>query len=83
MAPEQMQYYFQLSNLQQQPQQQQQQQQSNAASTSQQPAAATPQIAGLPAGAQIIQQANGQIIIAAQPHQIAQLTGAAGGGVSL
>ena len=63
MAPEQVQYYFQLSQLQQQ---QQQQPGSTAASS-------TPQVAQLPPGAHIIQQANGQVIIAAQPHQIAAL----------
>ena len=61
MPPEQVQYYFQLSQLQQ-----------NAASGSSSQA----QIAHLPPGAHIIQQ-NGQVIIAAQPHQIAALAGAA------
>lgn len=88
MGSDQVQYYFQLSNLQDQqqpPQQQQQppqqQQQTNTAPPTQQPAAT--QVTALPAGAQIIQQPNGQILIAAQPHQIAQLTGlTAGGGQS-
>lgn len=65
MAPEQVQYYFQLSQLQQQ----------SGATASQPATASTPQITQLPPGAQIIQQPNGQIVIAAQAHQIAALTG--------
>ncbi|XP_065648118.1 nuclear transcription factor Y subunit gamma isoform X2 [Hydra vulgaris] len=61
LPPEQVQYYFQLSQLQQ-----------NASSGSSSQA----QIGHLPPGAHIIQQ-NGQVIIAAQPHQIAALAGAA------
>jgi len=74
MAPEQVQYYFQLSNL---------QQQAGAAATPATTSGApqTPQITQLPPGAHIIQQANGQVIIAAQPHQIAALAGAGAGAV--
>lgn len=63
MAPEQVQYYFHLSQL-----------QSNAAAAAASNSPATPagsQIAQLPPGAQIIQQ-NGQLIIAT-PQQLSSL----------
>lgn len=67
MAPEQVQYYFQLSQM-----------QSNAASSAAGAgaggAAGTPQITQLPPGAHIIQQ-NGQLLIAT-PHQLSALAGA-------
>ena len=71
MAPEQVQYYFQLSQL-----------QSNAAaaaaaaSNSTAAAAGSPQIAQLPPGAQVIQQQNGQIIIATPQSVVNNLTAA-------
>lgn len=64
MAPEQVQYYFQLSQL-----------QSNASSSGGGSAgggaATTPQITQLPPGAHVIQQ-NGQLLIAT-PHQLSAL----------